>query len=377
MIKKLGFIILFLLFLSPVKGETEVPRLSLLTCETGDELYSTFGHSALRVVYPENGIDIVFNFGLFDFNTPNFYSKFIRGRLQYMLGIQSMSDFIAQYEWEGRGVVEQSLNLTENQVASIIDRLEFLYLPQNRYYFYSFLYKNCTSELRDLIYPCLGVTDELKSTAASTTDRELINSYISGWTKFGINLILGSTLDREIDLYQTMFLPDNLFDITAGVYNGKVPLVDAETVILPFSYAEKKSLVTVVLSPIVILMLLSLIMFLVHFKWQKYAVADNLYIGTVAVLGIVLSVIISITEHRELYRNFNLLWCNPVLLLLVLSSLKKWRKTERALSVLSLVSLIVLFVVWLAGIQYAEPGFVIIALTLAFLFIMKITKRYE
>ena len=375
MIKKLGFIILFLLF--PVKGETEVPRLSLLTCETGDELYSTFGHSALRVVYPENGIDIVFNFGLFDFNTPNFYSKFIRGRLQYMLGIQSMSDFIAQYEWEGRGVVEQSLNLTENQVASIIDRLEFLYLPQNRYYFYSFLYKNCTSELRDLIYPCLGVTDELKSTAASTTDRELINSYISGWTKFGINLILGSTLDREIDLYQTMFLPDNLFDITAGVYNGKVPLVDAETVILPFSYAEKKSLVTVVLSPIVILMLLSLIMFLVHFKWQKYAVADNLYIGTVAVLGIVLSVIISITEHRELYRNFNLLWCNPVLLLLVLSSLKKWRKTERALSVLSLVSLIVLFVVWLAGIQYAEPGFVIIALTLAFLFIMKITKRYE
>ncbi len=368
--------LLIFLFVLPVKSEAEVPRLSLLTCETGDELYSTFGHSALRVFYPENGADIVFNFGLFDFNTPNFYSKFIRGRLEYMLGIQSMDGFLAQYKWEGRGVVEQSLNLTDNQIVAIMEQLEYLYLPKNRYYLYSFLYKNCTSELRDLIYPHLEKTKELKTTSAATTDRELINSYISGWTKFGINLILGSTLDKDIDLYQTMFLPDNLFDITAVVSNGDVPLVGSETVLVPYSEKSNPSVISAFFSPVLVLLLLSVLMVLIHFKWKKFAVADNVYIGAIAFLGIVLSGIILITEHRELYRNFNLLWCNPLFALLVVSSLKGWKKTERALSVLSLISLIAVFIVWLLGVQYAEPGFIIIAFTLFFLCVMRIIKRY-
>lgn len=99
------------------------PKISLLTCDSGNELYSTFGHSALRVYYPESGKDIVFNFGLFDFNTPYFYTKFVRGKLKYMLGIQYTSDFIEQFKWEKRGVKEQILNLTETQTQELIDRL--------------------------------------------------------------------------------------------------------------------------------------------------------------------------------------------------------------------------------------------------------------
>ena len=104
----------------------ESPVISLLTCSPGSELYSAWGHSALRVRYPELGADMVFNFGLFDFNTPNFYVKFVRGQLKYMLGIQDIRDFVASYEWEGRAIVEQKLNLTVEQKSEIIARLDYL-----------------------------------------------------------------------------------------------------------------------------------------------------------------------------------------------------------------------------------------------------------
>ena len=121
-------------------SDYENSKISLITCSGGSELYSTFGHSALRVQDDSLAIDVIFNFGLFDFNTPNFYMKFLRGRLNYMLGIQTTSDFLWQYNYEGRGVVEQELFLTPSQKREIMDRLNFLYMPENRNYLYSFLH---------------------------------------------------------------------------------------------------------------------------------------------------------------------------------------------------------------------------------------------
>jgi len=108
----------------------ENSRISLLTCTGGNELYSIFGHSALRVVDDSSGVDIVFNFGLFDFNTPNFYLKFMQGRLNYLLGVQNTSDFMFQYSYEGRGVYEQVLHLSPSQKVEIMERLTYLYRPE-------------------------------------------------------------------------------------------------------------------------------------------------------------------------------------------------------------------------------------------------------
>ena len=372
----LKWLLIFVVFI-PGRALGERPEISLITCSSGNELYSIFGHSALRAWYPESGKDLVFNFGLFDFNTPNFYSKFVKGQLKYLLGIQTMSDFMEQYKWENRGVKEQKLNLTDEQNDKIMERLEYLYRPENRYYLYSFLYKNCTSELRDIIYSVTDSNRELVLQSAQVTDRELINGYIDGWTKFGINLILGSTLDREIDLWQSMFLPENLYSILARSQNGTEPFVTKEIELITDSQSSNSGggFLNFISTPVSILLLLLIAVVLLFFKKGCSGWADNLYVTLISILGAVLTIIILITEHRELYSNYNLLWCNPLYILVVIASLGGWKKTERLLSAISLVFLAILQIVWAQKIQYAEPGFVIIVITLAFTFLGRVVCK--
>ncbi|HBZ25417.1 MAG TPA: hypothetical protein DEO54_04150, partial [Rikenellaceae bacterium] len=317
----LKWLLIFVVFI-PGRALGERPEISLITCSSGNELYSIFGHSALRAWYPQSGKDLVFNFGLFDFNTPNFYSKFVKGQLKYLLGIQTMSDFMEQYKWENRGVKEQKLNLTDEQNDKIMERLEYLYRPENRYYLYSFLYKNCTSELRDIIYSVTDSNREFVLQSAQVTDRELINGYIDGWTKFGINLILGSTLDREIDLWQSMFLPENLYSLLARSQNGTEPFVAKEVELITDSQSSNSGggFLNFISTPVSILLLLLIAVVLLFFKKGCSGWADNLYVTLISILGAVLTIIILITEHRELYSNYNLLWCNPLYILVVIAS---------------------------------------------------------
>ena len=358
------------------------PTISLLTCDSGNELYSTFGHSALRVYYPESGKDLVFNFGLFDFDTPHFYTKFIRGKLQYMLGIQYMEDFMEQFKWEGRGVKEQILYLTDSQSKELIDQLSFLYLPQNRYYYYSFLHKNCTSELRDIIFPLVdNAPEKYKQECAGITYRELLNSHIEGWSKFGINLLLGSSLDKIINKYESMFLPENLYSGVALLKNGDVPLVKEDIYLYKSEQNIKtRSFLDILISPLVVFSLLFVIMVFVAIRnygkrsSKIFLLYNNSYLGIVSFLGLILVVITLITEHTELYSNYNLLWCNPLFFIVLFSSLKRWKKTERLLSAISLVFLAILQVIWALDIQYAEPAFFPIVITLALSFIVRIIQ---
>lgn len=361
------------------------PKISLLTCDSGNELYSTFGHSALRVYYPESGKDIVFNFGLFDFNTPYFYTKFVRGKLKYMLGIQYTSDFIEQFKWEKRGVKEQILNLTETQTQELIDRLAVLYMPQNRYYYYSFLYKNCTSELRDIIFPLVALSKEnYESKSANVTYRELLNVHINGWTKFGINLLLGSSLDRITNSYESMFLPENLYEGTALLYNGDAPLVSEKVYLYKAPESEKNiSFIDSLISPFIVFSLLFAVMLFVFIrgivtgKKKLLYIFNNTYLGLISLLGLVLIVIVLITEHTELYANYNLLWCNPLFFFVLVASFKRWRKAERLFCTISLLFIALLQIVWAYGIQYVEPGFIPIVTTLALSFAIRLILPYS
>ena len=145
------FMMMRLLAMQATAQDSSQYRISLLTCTPGEELYSTFGHSAVRVLDTGSGTDLVYNYGTFNFDEPGFYMKFIRGKLLYYLSVSDFGSFRNEYRESNRGITEQVLNLDQEQEKEIISLLENNMLPQNRAYKYDFLYDNCTTRLRDLV----------------------------------------------------------------------------------------------------------------------------------------------------------------------------------------------------------------------------------
>ncbi|MDD4491735.1 MAG: DUF4105 domain-containing protein, partial [Bacteroidales bacterium] len=341
MIRKGLLILISFLFFYNLSSANNSLRISLITCSGGSELYSTFGHSALRVIDSSKNQDIVFNFGLFDFNTPNFYLKFMQGKLNYMLGVQYTQDFIESYKFDKRGVVEQVLNLSEEQEIKIVERLLYLYQPQFRNYLYSFLFKNCTTELRDLIYDGLNLDKVPLEKKIGKTHRELIDIYVGNmkWTKVGINLLLGSSLDRDITVYESMFLPDNLFDVLGRAENKDGKIVKETIVLNDVKRDPSEGKTPFLLSPVFLFSLLLTLMIASLFI-SKLVMLDKLLLGVVSVFGIVLPVIVIMTDHVELLNNYNLLWCNPVYLIVLLSLIYKWKKVCIVSSIIAVAGIV-------------------------------------
>ena len=365
MIRKSLITLISLLFFYNISFANNSLRLSLITCSGGSELYSTFGHSALRVIDSARNQDIVFNFGLFDFNTPNFYLKFTQGKLNYMLGVQYTQDFIEAYKLDRRAVYEQILDLTDEEELLIVDRLMYLYQPQFRNYLYSFLFKNCTTELRDLLYDKLKIEKASLEEMTGITHRELINVYVGNmkWTKVGINLLLGSSLDRDVTIYETMFLPDKLMDILGKAENNRGKIVKETIVLNDVKRDPKEGRTHFLLSPIFIFSLL-LLLVIASFFMERLAFVDKLMLGILSLFGVVLPVIVIITDHVELLGNYNLFWCNPLYLLILISLLFKWRKMSMVFSYLALAGIINTVYIWVSGMQAFESSFVIIVVTI-------------
>jgi hypothetical protein len=186
-------------------------QISLLTCTPGEELYSTFGHSAFRVVDSSTSTDIVFNYGTFDFYDPDFYEKFIKGKLLYFVAIDSLQSFLLEYEYFKRGVTEQVLNLSctekQNMLAALYENAK----EENKYYRYDFNYDNCTTRLRDILEKITGQKLQTKNILphSNTTFRNLIHFYLNRggqqWSKLGIDILLGSPLDKKVTNSEAMF----------------------------------------------------------------------------------------------------------------------------------------------------------------------------
>ena len=340
-----------------------VAKISLLTCSSGDQLYSSFGHTGIRVKYCD-GADVVYNFGVFDFETPNFYIKFIRGKLQYMLEVGKTCDFIDVYEIENRTICEQKLVLTETQAAAIIDRLNYLYRPENRYYSYSSLYKNCTTEPRNIIFENLGIDTSSLNAKTDESYRELLNCSLTGWSRWGVNLILGSSCDKKVTVFQSMFLPAKLHD---GLEN----IDKSQKIILKRAFLSESSIIKstrnpippFIYSPCLVFGLLFLL-FLFFAYWGGLPYWGQVLHFLIGLLGLVVALISLFTEHTELHNNYNLLWCNPLFLLLALASVFKWEKIRKIVFYFLLVMLIVTPFIWLFGVQDAELSFVFIVCTL-------------
>lgn len=296
-------------------------RVSLLTCSPGSELYSTFGHSALRIVDSPAGTDIVYNFGVFDFYDPDFYLKFVRGKLLYYLDQQAFQDFIYGYELEGRQISEQVLNIPAKRKTKLQRYLFNKVRPENRSYKYDFLFDNCTTRLRDLILK--SVPDEGKRVCMTRpgeqTFRKHLHAYLDGngkdWAKLGIDILLGRRLDRVMTDNEAMFLPDFLeIGLDGTTLNGQ-PLVSEKIMIMP-RRLEATPISTPPMS-LIILGIWSVLMLLASRSPQPSLarlthISDFLLFFVTGLLGILLVFMWLGTDHQICKDNMNLLWAMPL-----------------------------------------------------------------
>ena len=224
-------------------------RLSLLTCAPGEEIYSLFGHTAIRYENPSQGIDIVFNYGLFSFNTPNFILRFALGETDYQLGATDFPHFAAEYAFFGRSVWQQTLNLTDEEKSGLVRLLQENYRPENRVYRYNFFYDNCATRPRDKIEESIAgtVIYPAEPQDYSRSFRDIVHQYCKGhpWARFGIDMCIGSEADRPITQRRMMFAPFYLMDAFAGaqIKNDSIrrPLVENSELIIDATPEEDDS----------------------------------------------------------------------------------------------------------------------------------------
>lgn len=322
------FLFLLCFFWLPGKAivATDHTQISVLTCAPGNELYSLFGHTAIRVECPENALDIVFNYGTFDFHTEHFYLKYAQGLLPYQLSITSYENFIRSYVFDNRSVWSQRLLLDVRQKQRLLDLLTDNYKPENRTYLYNFLYDNCSTRVRDIIEASCGkaiqwhVPDEHKSFW------NLLDEYLvrMPWVKWGIHTILGQRGNRTATPYQYMFLPDYLLEgLEHATLNGSLLAAPVETLF----EAEEATLANPWYgSPLFIFSLASVVIIylLCRFRSGRFltSVAFPLFLLS-GIIGCLLVFLGGFTQHPMTAPNYNLIWANPVNLLIVPWLLRK------------------------------------------------------
>ncbi|WP_442786993.1 lipoprotein N-acyltransferase Lnb domain-containing protein [Flavobacterium suncheonense] len=296
----------------PLSDRAEI---SLLTCGSGDQLYSIYGHTALRINDPGRGIDIVYNYGTFDFSTPNFYGKFVKGDLQYFVSTSSFEEFNYSYVYDNREITEQVLNLTQPQKQMIFNELSEVLSSEKRFYTYKFIDRNCTTMVADLINSVLPEKISTKIPDTEKTYRTILYGYLKNnfYENLGINLMFGIKTDRKSD---KLFLPVELQQGVALSRNNNESLVKEEkTVYKKVENGSNKSLWNNYFS-FVVLMLIPLL-----FSGKR--IFQLIWLTLSGVLGIFFATVGLYSEHQEVLWNYNVLLMNPCFLVLAFLLLQK------------------------------------------------------
>lgn len=319
-------------------------QISLLTCDPGDEIYSLFGHSAIRIKSTFNDLDVVYNYGTFDFDTPNFTIKFMRGKLPYKLTLTSFNRFMAEYQYFRRGVREQVFNLNNDQKKEVILFLEHNLRPENAEYQYDFFYDNCSSRIRDVVEKTFKITPEYRGKNNLTLRDQLHEYQISHpWTKLGIDMIIGAPADLVSDPRQQMFLPDYLHDNLATAQLGHLPLLTELEPLLNFAEEKEKRNTATWYGPWLINVAF-LLLFLVFYFGSKPTwltrLVQSWYIFA-GLGGLMIIFLWFFTDHQATKNNWNLLWLNPLYFILLFNKETIGRRgVVFLLSIMSLTALI-------------------------------------
>ena len=336
--KKLGFILLkfmsrlkyfiFCLFMgvafSVQSQSTDSIRFSLLTCAPGTEIYSLFGHTAIRYENYTRRIDVVFNYGMFSFNTPNFIFRFVAGETDYQLGITPYSYFEAEYAMRGSSVYQQVLNLTQSEKERLLTILENNYLPENRIYRYNYFYDNCTTRARDKIEECIEGKVVYPDSLSGKSYRSIVHEFTAGspWDELGIDLCLGAEADKEINKRQQMFSPfymkyyaSNAYIVDAG--GTRRPLILDETKIVDVEPEEVQP--GFILSPLMCgALFLALCVVMAWGQWKTQRIWwgwDIVLYGLQGLAGCIIAFLFFFSVHPTVGSNWLLILFNPIPLL--------------------------------------------------------------
>ena len=298
---------------------SEHTKVSLLTSSPGEDLYAQFGHSAIRITDTLSGQDLVFNYGLFDFNTPGFYLKFIRGKLPYQLGIQRFEPFLNAYIDENRQCRELEINLSEKERLALIHFLSVNYLPENREYPYDFFFDNCATRIRDILENKFQANYPDTSLVKKASFRHFLAQYVgqNSWINVGFYLILGLPADAIATFRDEMFLPDYLEKHLENAFLSGQLLAKNKITILYQNQPEKS--VSFLPSPILISCLLFFIALIFTFyhtkRWTK--IFDTVFFSLISLSGMLFVFMWVGTDHFVTHKNMNLLWANPLYILVI------------------------------------------------------------
>lgn len=349
--------------------ESDSLEVSLLTCSPGTDLYAMFGHSAIRVKNVNSGVDIAFNYGMFDYDSDNFIYRFVKGETDYVLGAEESDNFFFRYGMMGNEVVEQILNIESSEKAVLFDLLRVNYLPDNRMYRYNFLYDNCTTRARDIIEKAIWADIDYGCDGGRMTYREILHSFtsVSPWAEFGIDMLLGAEVDRVAGSRGQMFIPSIYSQmLDSATWNG-LPVVGEKRIAV--NKGEMAESFTFPVTPLVFfwcffgfMLLMSLFDFL---KMNLTLWVDAVVLIAQGAAGLIVAFLFFFSEHPAVGTNWLVAVFNPMPLVLMYWMLKCkskrvtcWLNTAN-LAVLALFTLAIPFLP-----QVLNPAMLPLVLTL-------------
>ena len=391
--KKLYLIIFFvsLFYLGNAQGIqlSEKAEISILTIGAGDNLNDSFGHSGFRIKDTNLNIDVVFNYGTYNFNTPNFYLKFARGKLLYKIDSNNFKPFYNYYVKQNRSIIEQQLNLTKTEKQELFNFLLTNIKPENQEYLYDFLFDNCATRIRDVLVSVLGDKLNYKKEPLEEkpfTFRKLIqkNVYWNSWGSFGMDIAIGAVVDQKATVWQYQFLPHYVMEaannasvtnegVTEKLVKSTSPIYEAKP------YRLKANFFT---SPLFIMCLLGLLILYITYndfknnKRSRYLDASIFLIT--GLIGIFLLLLWMATDHSTTKNNYDLLWAFPFSLLFIASILKKNPPLWLGKYIFFLLLMLVLLCVhWLTGVQEFALALIplLVALFIRYLFLISYFKK--
>lgn len=353
------------------KKDSDSIRLSLLTCDSGEEIYSLFGHTAIRYENFTRNLDVVFNYGVFNFNTPNFILRFALGKTDYQLGATNYEYFAAEYNYLQRDVWQQTLNLNQTEKETLVRLLEENYRPENRVYRYNFFYDNCATRPRDQIEKAieanLQYADNMTDRNTGVTFRDLLHKYseTSLWSRFGMDLCMGSQADKPINRRTMMFIPFyvqkyfNTAEITElNKEKQSRPLVSSEKKIINASELSEHSSsigITPMQAALLLLFLVAATTFYGIRKKKTLWGIDLLLFVAAGIAGCILAFLALFSQHPAVSPNYLLFVFHPLHLLCLPCMLNRVRKHKLSRYMLANLVVLTLFIVLWAVIPQRIP----------------------
>ncbi|MDO5572155.1 MAG: DUF4105 domain-containing protein [Bacteroidales bacterium] len=332
MIYSLIFLYSFLNFSLKAQNGDSLLQVSLLTASPGEMAYERFGHTALRVKDKSKDLDVVFNYGVFSFNTPNFYYRFVKGETDYILAAVNFPYFLTEYALRGSRVTEQILNLTPEEKTKLFEALKLNAQKENRVYRYSFLFDNCSTRPRDIIENNINGKVNYLNPGPEVTFRDLVHSKsdVDPWLTFGIDLVFGKNADKTISYRQEMFLPEILMQAFETAKIDDKPLINQTNILVMEDSDKEISPLNPLLSPLFVcwsLFVLILILSIIDVsKNIQFKLSDTILFGIAGIAGIILFYLNFISVHPAVDNNYNCVWLQPLQLF---AAIAIWVKSSK------------------------------------------------